>query len=279
MPQEKENMKNFNSKIAVITGAGSGLGRAMALQLYQAGAHLALCDLNMPGLQETRQLSGDSSNRISLHSVDVSQRSQMLQFAQDVLATHGHLDLLINNAGISLSPALFDDIPDDLFDKVIQINMGGVYNGVRAFLPHLRTRPEASIVNISSLAGLVGLYGYSAYAMSKFAVRGLSETLQSELVGTNISVLVVHPGGVKTNIIKNAPDLAEDQRAAAHQNFSRFALTNADDAARQILRAVQKKKNRLILGADAHIVNTIRQLFPNRFPTILHAIFSKAQFK
>lgn len=272
-------MKNFNSKIAVITGAGSGLGRAMALQLYQAGAHLALCDLNMPGLQETRQLSGDSSNRISLHSVDVSQRPQMLQFARDVLATHGHLDLLINNAGISLSPALFDDIPDDLFDKVIQINMGGVYNGVRAFLPHLRTRPEASIVNISSLAGLVGLYGYSAYAMSKFAVRGLSETLQSELVGTNISVLVVHPGGVKTNIIKNAPDLAEDQRAAAHQNFSRFALTNADDAARQILRAVQKKKNRLILGADAHIVNTIRQLFPNRFPTILHAIFSKAQFK
>jgi NAD(P)-dependent dehydrogenase (short-subunit alcohol dehydrogenase family) len=279
MPQEKENMKNFNSKIAVITGAGSGLGRAMALQLYQAGAHLALCDLNMPGLQETRQLSGDSSNRISLHSVDVSQRPQMLQFAQDVLATHGHLDLLINNAGISLSPALFDDIPDDLFDKVIQINMGGVYNGVRAFLPHLRTRPEASIVNISSLAGLVGLYGYSAYAMSKFAVRGLSETLQSELVGTNISVLVVHPGGVKTNIIKNAPDLAEDQRAAAHQNFSRFALTNADDAARQILRAVQKKKNRIILGADAQLVNALRQLFPNKFPTIIHAIFSKAMFK
>ncbi len=272
-------MKNFNTKVAVITGAGSGLGRAMALQLYQAGAHLALCDLNLPGLEETRHLTGDVSSRISLHTVDVSNRSQMLQFAQDVLTWHGHIDILINNAGISLSPALFDDISDEYFEKVINVNLWGVYNGVRAFLPHLRTRPEASIVNISSLAGLVGLYGYSPYAMSKFAVRGLSETLQSELVGTKISVLVVHPGGVKTNIIKNAIDLDENQREVAHQNFSKFALLSTDEAARQILRAVQKKKNRIILGTDAKVVNAIRQLFPGSFPAIIHAIFSKAMFK
>ena len=275
----RQFMKNLNAKVAVITGAGSGLGRAMALQLYQAGAHLALCDLNLPRLEETRQLTGDVSSRISLHTVDVSNRSQMLQFAQDVLTWHGHIDILINNAGISLSPALFDDISDEYFEKVINVNLWGVYNGVRAFLPHLRTRPEASIVNISSLAGLVGLYGYSPYGMSKFAVRGLSETLQSELVGTKISVLVVHPGGVKTNIIKNAINLDENQREVAHQNFSKFASLSADEAARQILRAVQKKKNRIILGTDAKVVNVIRQLFPGSFPAIIHAIFSKAMFK
>jgi NAD(P)-dependent dehydrogenase (short-subunit alcohol dehydrogenase family) len=186
---------------------------------------------------------------------------------------------LINNAGISLSPALFDDISDEYFVKVINVNLWGVFNGIRAFLPHLRKRPEASIVNISSLAGLVGLYRYSPYAKSKFVVRGLSETLQSELVGTKISVFVVHPGGIKTNITKNAPDLNENQREAAHQNFSKIALLSADEAARQILRAVQKKKNRIILCTDAKLVNSIRQLFPGNYPTIIHAVFCKAMFK
>jgi NAD(P)-dependent dehydrogenase (short-subunit alcohol dehydrogenase family) len=272
-------MKTFNQKVAVITGAGSGLGRALALQLHQDGAHLALCDLDMPGLEETLRMSGEQAGRISLHRVDVTNREEMHQFAREVLSRHHQADILINNAGISLTPTPFDGIPDELFEKVIAVNLWGVYNGTRAFLSHLRTRPEASLVNISSLAGLVGVYGYSPYAMSKFAVRGLSETLQSELVGTKVSVLVVHPGGVKTNIIRNAPDLDASQRDAAHQTFSRLALLDADQAARQILRAMRQKKKRLILGADAKVVNAIRQLFPGNFPIILHAIFSKATFK
>jgi NAD(P)-dependent dehydrogenase (short-subunit alcohol dehydrogenase family) len=272
-------MKNFNKKVAVITGAGSGLGRALAVQLYQAGARLALCDLNLTGLEATRQLTGDHSERVSLHRVDVSSRAEMLQFAETVLAQHGQVDLLINNAGVSLTPALFDEISDENFEKVININLWGVYNGTRAFLPHLRARPEASLVNISSLAGLVGLYGYSPYAMSKFAVRGLTETLQSELVGTGVTVLGVHPGGIKTNIIKNAPNLQENEREAAHAAFSRFALLEADQAARQILRAVQQKRYRLILGADAKLVNGLRQVFSGNFPVIIQAIFSKSLFK
>ncbi len=272
-------MKTFDGKIVAITGAGSGLGRALALEFFKAGAHLALCDLNIHGLEETRQLTGDTFGRISLHRVDVTDRAQMRQFAQEAIAHHHQVDILVNNAGISLTPTPFEGISDEFFEKVIAVNMWGVYNGTRAFLPHLRTRPEASLVNISSLAGLVGLYGYAPYAMSKFAVRGLSETLQSELVGTKISVLVVHPGGVKTNIIRNAPDLEESQRDAAHQNFSRMALLDADSAARQILRAIRQKKNRIILGTDAKLVNAIRQLFPGNFPSILHAIFSKAAFK
>jgi short-subunit dehydrogenase len=272
-------MKSFQSKVAVITGAGSGLGRALALQLNQAGAHLALCDVNMDGIQETRSLLSNPSLQCSLHIVDVSSREQMQSFAGDAMAQHGQIDLLINNAGISLSPKFFDDISEKEFEKVIAVNMWGVYHGIRAFLPLLRQRPEAGIVNMSSLAGLVGLPTYSAYAMSKFAVRALSESLQSELSRTNISVLAVFPGGVKTNLIKNAPDLKENERETAHSNFTKSALLMPEAAAQKILRAVQKKKKRLIIGADAKIFFGIRTLFPNRFPEIFRTLFEQTMFK
>jgi len=271
-------MKSFQNKVATITGAGSGLGRALALQLNQAGAHLALCDLNMAGLEETRSLLSNQSLNTSLHAVDVSNRELMHKFADEVISQHGQVDILINNAGISLSPKFFDDISEEQFEKVININMWGVYHGVRAFLPCLRKSPEAAIVNISSLAGLVGLPTYSAYAMSKFAVRALSESLQSELSKTNISVLVAFPGGVKTNIIKNAPDLKENERESAHSNFTKTALLSSDDAAQRILRALQRKKKRIILGTDARIFFGIRTLFPNRFPAIFHTLFGQAMF-
>jgi short-subunit dehydrogenase len=154
----------------------------------------------------------------------------------------------------------------------------GIYNGIRAFILHLRSRPEASIANLSSLAGLVGLYGYSPYSMSKFAVRSLSEVLQSELVDSNVTVLIVYPGGVKTNLIKNAPNLGDDQRESAHASFSKVAFLDSDDVAHRILLAVRKKKNRLILGVDAKLVYTIHNLFPRNSPKIIKAIFSKATF-
>ncbi len=272
-------MKDFGGKTAVITGAGSGLGRNFALQLYAAGARLALCDIDMAGLEETRKLTGETGNRVSLHCVDVADRAQMMQFASQVLSHHGVVDILINNAGISFTPLTFDEISHEQFEKVININMWGVYNGIRAFLPHLRTRPEASIVNISSLAGLVGLYGYSAYSMSKHAIRGLSDALQSELGGSNVSVLSVHPGGIKTNLIKNAPNLPDDQREAAHTSFNKVALLSADKCVSKILRAVQKKKNHLVVGADARLVYAIKKLFPGRYPRIIQAIFSQSPFR
>jgi NAD(P)-dependent dehydrogenase (short-subunit alcohol dehydrogenase family) len=272
-------MKEFSGKTAIITGAGSGLGRSLALQLYAAGATLALCDINFAGIEETLKITGESGEGISLHHVDVGDRQQMSRFASEVVSHHGAADILINNAGISLTPMIFDDISEEQFEKVLDVNMRGVYNGIRVFLPHLLERPEASIVNISSLAGLVGLYGYSAYSMSKFAIRGLSEALQSELVGSNVSLLLVHPGGVKTNLIRNAPNLADDEREAAHLNFSKYATLDADKTASKILRAIQKKKGRLILGVDAHAVYAIRKLFPRRFPKILGAVFSQANFK
>jgi butyryl-CoA dehydrogenase len=266
-------MKSFENKVAVITGAGSGLGQALALQLNKAGARLALCDLNMSGLNETQALLSNPSLTSTLHRVDVSSREQMQKFAEEVIAQHGGADVLINNAGISLTPKFFDDITEEQFEKVININMWGVYHGIRAFLPHLRARPEAAIVNMSSTAGLIGLPTYSAYSMTKFAVRALSESLQSELSKTNITITVVFPGGVKTNIMKNAPDLNDHDRDAAHTTFTKAALLTPEKAAQQILRAIQKKKKRILLGADVRIFYAIRSLFPNKFPDIFYTVF------
>jgi short-subunit dehydrogenase len=155
----------------------------------------------------------------------------------------------------------------------------GTYYGIREFLPHLETRPDAGIVNISSLAGLVGLYGYAPYAVSKSAVRALTEVLQSEAGGRNLTILIVYPGGVKTNIIKNAPDLVEAQRETSHQLFTQNAWLTPDKAARKIVKAVRKRRKRLILGIDAKIVYAIRVLFPRRYPQILREVFSKMKFQ
>lgn len=271
-------MKSFQNTVAVITGAGSGLGRAFALQLNQAGAHLALCDLNMESLEETRSLLSSQSLKTTLHTVDVSDREQMHSFADEVIAQHGRADLLINNAGITLTPTVFDDITEEQFEKIININMWGVYHGVRAFLPHLRKSPEAGIINTASLAGLIGLPFYAPYVMSKFAVNGFSEMLQCELSKTNISVLAVFPGGVKTNIIKNAPNLTDDNREESHSSFTKSATLTPEVAVTRILRALQKKKKRIVLGVDAKFTLAIRKLFPNRFASIFHTIFSQAGF-
>jgi NAD(P)-dependent dehydrogenase (short-subunit alcohol dehydrogenase family) len=272
-------MKDFAGKVAVITGAGSGIGRGLAVLLSREGAHLALADINLENLSQTEKLLKNAT-RMSLHRVDVADRDNMNMFASEVISEHDKVDILINNAGITLTPTVFEDISEIDFKKVIDVNMWGVYYGIRAFLPYLKSMPEAVIVNMSSVAGLVGLYGYSPYAMSKFAIRGLTEALQSELSGSNVALLIVHPGGVKTNIIKNAPDLKNDQqREASHAEFSRFALIAPETAARKILSAIRKNKRQLVFGIDARIVNFIRGMFPGRFPSILKAIFSQATFK
>lgn len=272
-------MRNFYQKVVVVTGAGSGLGRRLAVQFHRAGARLALCDVDFGGLEATRALLGGPHDHTSLHRVDVSDMAQMAHFAEAVVAQHGQVDVLVNNAGITLTPLPFETIPDADFRHVIDVNMWGVYNGTRVFLPHLRARPEASLVTVSSLAGLVGLTGYAPYAMSKFAVRALSETIAMESVGTGLHVLVVYPGGVKTNLIKNAPNLAEDEREGAHKRFTQMSFLTADKAASRIVRAIRHKRQRLILGADARLVYAIRHLFPRRYPVLLHALFSRMTFR
>jgi len=166
-------MKDLRGKVVVITGAGSGIGRKLAIQLSKEGANLALGDINLENLARTREML-ELRTHVSIHTVDVAKQMQMAEFAAEVLAEHGQVDLLVNNAGITLTPTIFEEISDPDFERVVTVNMWGVYYGIREFLPHLQDRPEAMIVNMSSLAGLVGLYGYTPYAMSKFAIRGLT---------------------------------------------------------------------------------------------------------
>ncbi len=272
-------MNNFQGKVIVITGAGSGLGRSFATQFFEAGGCLALVDLNQAGLEETLHLTGDDGTRVKLFQVDVSDQEAMIQLAQDVSSQLGAADVLINNAGICLVPQSFEETPDDQFRKVLDVNLWGAFYGIRAFLPQLRSRPEACIVNVSSLAGLVGLYGHAAYSISKSALRGLSEALSADLAGSQIQILLVHPGGVKTNLIKNAPNLEQDLQEKAHQNFTDLSLLTSEKTVSRIIRAIQKKRNRLIIGLDSHLILILRALFPRKFPGLLKTLFREASFK
>ena len=272
-------MKYFQDKICVITGAGSGLGRDFAIQLYQKGAKLALCDLDQDSLEKTLQRTGDDGIRVKLFQVDVSDQSAMEELALDVESQLGPADMLINNAGICLIPGTFEDTADEQFRKVIDVNMWGPYYGIRAFLPQLKNRPEASIVNISSLAGIVGMYGHSAYSMSKAALRGLSQALQSELSGSKVHLTVVHPGGVKTNLIKNAPNLEENLQEKAHRNFTEMSFQTADKTVKKIIKGIQKNKAQVIIGLDSRLILLIKALFPKAHPNIIRLLFSQANFK
>jgi NAD(P)-dependent dehydrogenase (short-subunit alcohol dehydrogenase family) len=272
-------LKSFQGKVAVITGAGSGIGRELARQLAERGAGVALCDVDENGLAETAAMLQDTPVQVRTYKVDVSDRQRMARLAEEVIGDFGQVDLLFNNAGVTLKPRNFTDLGDEQFDRVLGINMWGVYHGIRAFLPHLQQRPEAAIVNTSSSSGLAGLMGITPYAMSKFAVRGLSEALQMELVGSTVTVTVVFPGGVKTNIMKNATGFAsEEEHRQANKSFLQGAFTTPESAVRQILKAVQKKRYRVIIGIDAKIINLIRWLQPNRFPKTMNPIFKRMMF-
>jgi len=272
-------MKDFRDKVIVITGGGSGLGQEFAVQLYQASARLALCDLDQNGLEETLQITGDPGERVKLFQIDVSDQNAVEQFARDVESQLGPADMLINNAGICLIPETFEDTADEQFRKVIDVNMWGPYYGIRAFLPQLKNRPEANIVNISSLAGIVGMYGHSAYSMSKAALRGLSQALQSELSGSQVHLTVVHPGGVETNLIKNAPNLEENLQVKAHRNFTEMSFQTADKTVKKIIKGVQKNKAQVIIGLDSRLILLIKALFPKAHPNIIRVLFSQANFK
>lgn len=189
----------LENRTAVVTGAASGIGRAIAISAAKRGCHLALVDRDHDGLEETRDLLAPHGVRVSLHSLDLTDRAGIAALPEAVLAQHEGVDLLVNNAGVALGGA-FEDISEEDFDWLFEINVSAVVRMTRHFLPLLRLSPEARIVNISSLYGLIAPPGQTAYAASKFAVRGFSDALRHELAGSSIGVTVVHPGGVATAI-------------------------------------------------------------------------------
>ncbi|TXM96372.1 SDR family NAD(P)-dependent oxidoreductase, partial [Methylobacterium sp. WL103] len=194
---------NLKNRTAVVTGAASGIGRALAVGLAARGCNLALADRNVAGLEETERMIATNRVRISRHALDVADREAVAALPAVVEAAHGGLDLLVNNAGVAVG-GTFDDVTEADFEWLFEINFWGVVRMTRAFLPLLRAQPEARIVNLSSLYGLIAPPGQTAYAASKFAVRGFSQALAHELAGSSVGVTVVHPGGVATSVADSA---------------------------------------------------------------------------
>jgi short-subunit dehydrogenase len=258
-------------RVAVITGAGGGIGRATALSLARRGCHLALADIDEAGLAETHAQALRLSVRASKHPLDVADRAAVAALPAEVLKMHPGVDLLINNAGVALG-GHFDQVSETDFDWLMEINFHGVVRMTRAILPLLRASDDARIVNISSVFGLISPPGQSAYSASKFAVRGFSNALRLELSGTRVGVSVVHPGGVATAIARNARVSAD---TSAEEKRRRLALAEKllrlppEKAAEIIVRGIEKRRARILVGRDAVFIALIERLFPVSYWRVL----------
>jgi short-subunit dehydrogenase len=253
--------------LAVVTGAGSGIGRALARQLAVAGSALALADIDEAGLAQTAASLSERGVQLTTHIVDVADEFAMQAFAQEVAARHGRVTLLINNAGVALH-GRFEEISLDDLRWLMGINFWGMVYGVKYFLPLLKKEPRAHIVNISSVFGIVAPAGQSAYSASKFAVRGFTESLRHELDGTAVYVSCVHPGGIRTPIARrarlgaNTPAATRDEAVA---RFDRLTPTMPDGAAARILKGVERREPRILIGRDALAIDVLQRLRPGTY--------------
>ncbi len=259
-------MKNLRDKVAVITGAASGIGRALAINLADEGCHVAIADINRDGLKETAALIGNKKVRTTTHRVDVSKRDQVYKFAESVVKKHGSADIVINNAGAGLG-GMLEEVSYEEFEWLMGINFWGVVYGSMAFLPYLKQREEANLVNVSSVHGIFTNPGVGPYCSSKFAVRGFTQVLCQELRDSSVRVSCVHPGGIKTNIVVNAriakAHVPEKSPEENQEDFDKFvARTSSEKAARIIIRGIRKNKSCIMVGRDAHIYSLLTRLFP-----------------
>ncbi|MGB5501159.1 MAG: SDR family NAD(P)-dependent oxidoreductase [Polyangiales bacterium] len=262
-------MKDFTGKTAVITGAGSGIGQALAVNLSGAGCNLALIDINEAGLAETRAML-QGSGKVETWKVDVSDRAAMAELARKAIATFGAVDIVINNAGVALEGSFEDNSYEDI-EWILGINLWGVIHGCKEFIPHLKTRAEASLVNVSSIFGILAAPDYSAYNISKFGVRGLSEALRQELKDTGVAVTCVHPGGIKTNIMRTGRSSAKQGQdwEAVVQAFEKNLITSSESAAKAIVRGIRKKKPRVLIGIDAKVLDRVARAMPTTYERVM----------
>jgi NAD(P)-dependent dehydrogenase (short-subunit alcohol dehydrogenase family) len=270
-------MKSLQEKVVVITGAGSGIGRALAVEASRRGAHLAISDVNEAGLDETVSLIKAASNaEVRADRLDVADRAAFLAYADTVAEHFGRVNVIINNAGVTMTGD-FEDMTLDEFDWIMGINLNGVITGTKAFLPHLIASGDGQVVNISSVFGLVSMPGQSAYNASKYAVRGFSEALREEMLISRhpVGVTCVHPGGIKTGIARNGRKTAGQNSAAIDRLFEeKLARMSPEKAADIILGAVQRNQARILVGIDAHVLHTFGKLAGSRYQDVV-ALASK----
>lgn len=276
-------IQDFNNAVVAITGAGSGIGRALAMRFAQENCHLALSDLHLNSVEETKQLIQSrpqfSHLNISCQKVDVSNQQQVFDWAKDTFETHGKVNLIINNAGVALSGTVNElEIKD--YQWIMDINFWGVIYGTKAFLPYLEQSGEGHIVNISSVFGLTAQPFMSGYNASKYAVRGFTEALRQDLEISNstISATCVHPGGIKTNIAKSArisdklSKLTGKSAQDATKEFEMTFLTTSTKAADTIFKAVKNNKRRVLIGPDSKLYDWSARLLPSSYQAIFTAV-------
>jgi NADP-dependent 3-hydroxy acid dehydrogenase YdfG len=265
-------MKNLSDKVVVITGAGSGIGRALALNLTRKGSILALSDVDEAGLAETVDLvKGAGAREVRSDRLDVADRTAFEAYADAVAEQFGRVNVVVNNAGVALAGDLVDLEWKDI-DWIMGINLGGVLTGTKAFLPHLIASGEGHVVNISSLFGLISMPGQSIYNATKYAVRGMSEALREEMLiaGHPVGVTVVHPGGIKTAIARNSRVSAkEDQKATAKLFDEKLARMTPDRAAEIIVAGIEKDQARVLVGLDAHALHWFAKLSGSRYQDVI----------
>jgi short-subunit dehydrogenase len=273
-------MTAIRGAAAAITGAASGIGQALALELAARGCDLALADRDEAGLQAVAAEIGKThSRKVTLHRVDVAEASEIEAFAQAATADHPRLNIVINNAGVALLGE-FDEIDQAQFEWLMNINFWGVVHGTRAFLPHLARQSEAHIVNLSSVFGIIAPPGQIAYSASKFAVRGFSESLRHELqmAASPVRLSVVHPGGIATNIARNSRTgvgISDNKvRSDAIERFDNAARTTPQAAAKRIIRGIENNELRILIGPDARIIDVLQRLCPANYWAWLQRLFA-----
>lgn len=254
--------------VAVITGAASGIGRALAVCLAKENvAGIAIADVNPDGLNETSELAAPSGVPVSTHVIDVSKLADVERLAAEVLEHHGRVTHLINNAGVGVIGS-FEQLSIEDFEWLMGINFWGVVYGCKVFLPMLRQQDAAHIVNVSSVFGFIAPEEQTAYCSSKFAVRGFTESLRHELAGSNVAVSAVHPGGILTNIARNSrlgKDTPEEWKQQGTKFFDKVARTTPETAAEVIVNGIRERNPRILIGQDAYAISTISRLFPKRY--------------
>ncbi|MDE1181763.1 SDR family NAD(P)-dependent oxidoreductase [Paraburkholderia sp.] len=276
-------MKHFTDKVAAITGAGSGMGRSLAIQLAREGCHLALADRNASGLAETARLASAAAPQIvgaplnvTTCVLDVADRAAMLAWAAQSAAAHGRVNLVFNNAGVALSSTIEGMEYADL-EWIVGINFWGVVHGTKAFLPYLKASGEGHVINTSSVFGLFSQPGMSGYNATKFAVRGFTEALRQELdlMNCGVSATCVHPGGIRTSIAQssriasNMVGFMLENEQQGKDDFEKFFITTADEAARVILEGVRKNRRRVLIGRDARAADWLARTLPAAYQALV----------
>lgn len=266
-------MKSLERKVVAITGAGSGIGRQLAVQLAGMGAALALSDVNEKGLAETVALIGPTHRLVTSQRLDVADRAAVFAWADQVRKDHGTAHVVINNAGVSLSATVAEMKLED-FEWLMNINFWGVVAGTQAFLPGFLAQDEGHVVNVSSIFGIIGVPSQSAYNAAKFAVRGFTESLRQELVDTGVRATCVHPGGIKTNIVRGGRHFSDIHGGKADtqaliKEFDSIARTSPEEAARVIINGILKDKPRVLIGQDAMMMDRLARSMPSSYDKVM----------